>query len=1260
MRINKTISSAESLGSFDVSDESKVRFVIEDAGPSNTLVIRARLYGQQDYTVLKTIIGATTDVVNVFTYEELQVECTVYDSLTNEITIIAASFNEAGGSAIESIDVPSGDTLTDIASLVFTSSDNSVNIVGDNVAKSIDFTTSASISSYVPVDATDWSPSPDTVAEGLDQLADRTTTIENDLLNKIDVTEKGAPNGVAPLNGVSKIDSIYLPSYVDDIEEYANLAAFPLIGETGKIYVALDTNLIYRWSGSTYIQVSESPVLSVNTKVGAVVLDKTDIGLDQVDNTSDIDKPVSTATQTEIDNRITPFEEESQFQQYYVYENNAAVYADADPGIKDPSAAIRDGWYYENQNAGDKVNWYFFDGTTQGTVTLGDFSAYAVMTFDDIGSAPIIAIYTFPTGSGDAIPGFAHSRVTYDGPLIPAPVAGQKYLLYFKENPPVFPELPRIQLSYAAATSIGDKNPAEIVLTSSFGSNSTEPVGDVKYMVEQLGIYSPTVKQNVELRIRVASQLDLDTHIADTSNPHSVTKEQVGLGNVDNTSDLDKPVSDATQDALDLKVDIAGDTMTGTLTMLDTTIVVDGTITQGYPSTVTVGTNNILLLDTSGVDNKETSISSGVINLTRTNVASSTSDTTMIISTDEGSAYLLANNTDYANDAASQLALNAQSLSISYSDNITGISTNGAYGSDSFIIQTTQPDSSYVAIEGSSAGIAATEYDGISSNPLMPVLPEHYTVKQYVDNLVSSGEAGIVEKFEIMKEPTGFPNRTDSTTSFVDLSREFTIAPVSTSFEVYVKSTKFIKSSAETIAIPNISGNHYIYYNDSGVLSSTQVLNSDLFQNNALVSIVYWNSETSSHVYFAEERHGLTMDGATHTYLHTVFGARYLSGLALQNFSVNGDGNSASHAQFTSDSGSIRDEDLLITIASQSQIPVLYREGQLWRKKAADSFPIIYSGTAGYTGASGRLPFNEYTGGAWQLTEIANNSFVLIHVFGTNDKDNPVVAIQGIATYGNVTAARIAASSEITSLSGLPFAEFVALGSVVFQSADTFANTPKAAISSVNGADYVDFRGTQLYTPAGEATTHSLLSGLSGDDHIQYHTDERGDLRYYTKTQIDADVIKKAGTTAFTGDQSMGGNKLTNLGNPVALTDAVNLQTLNSAIGSSGDIFEKSFSFLNNQSPAADITEFNFANGTVRSFEALVSVTIIATSNLYETFEIKGIQKNSDWFISITSEGDNSQVILSITSSGQMQYTSANYSGFVSGTLKFRAITTSV
>ena len=64
----------------------------------------------------------------------------------------------------------------------------------------------------------------------------------------------------APLSG-GLIPSQYLPSFVDDVLEYASKSAFPASGESGKIYVAVDTNLTYRWSGSTYTEISPSLAL---------------------------------------------------------------------------------------------------------------------------------------------------------------------------------------------------------------------------------------------------------------------------------------------------------------------------------------------------------------------------------------------------------------------------------------------------------------------------------------------------------------------------------------------------------------------------------------------------------------------------------------------------------------------------------------------------------------------------------------------------------------------------------------------------------------------------------------------------------------------------------------------------------------------------------------------------------------------------------------------------------------------------------------
>ncbi len=151
--------------------------------------------------------------------------------------------------------------------------------------------------------------------------------------------------------------------------------------------------------------------------------------------------------------------------------------------------------------------------------------------------------------------------------------------------------------------------------------------------------------------------------------------------------------------------------------------------------------------------------------------------------------------------------------------------------------------------------------------------------------------------------------------------------------------------------------------------------------------------------------------------------------------------------------------------------------------------------------------------------------------------------------------------------------------------------------------------------------------------------------------------LTSAGSIDLTSAQ-----RITNVTDPTSAQDVAtkNYVDTTALLASSGDINETSFSLANNQVAAANVTGFAFANGTVRSFSAIASVEIDATADLFEVFEINGIQKGASWDISITNAGDNSLVDFTITSAGQLQYTSGNYSGFVSGSIKFRAITTSI
>jgi len=128
---------------------------------------------------------------------------------------------------------------------------------------------------------------------------------------------------VATLGSDGKVPSSQLPSYVDDVLEYENMSDFPASGETGKIYIAKNTNKTYRWGGSAYVEISESLALGVTSSTAfrgdwgrqtqndlqshiestsnPHVVTKTQVGLGNVDNTSDLNKPISTAVQRALD-----------------------------------------------------------------------------------------------------------------------------------------------------------------------------------------------------------------------------------------------------------------------------------------------------------------------------------------------------------------------------------------------------------------------------------------------------------------------------------------------------------------------------------------------------------------------------------------------------------------------------------------------------------------------------------------------------------------------------------------------------------------------------------------------------------------------------------------------------------------------------------------------------------------------------------------------------------------------------------------------
>lgn len=111
--------------SVDIFDDSKIKLIVINAGPTNVITVRGRIQGQPTWDIIGTLTGNETKELNVKTFDFLQLECTNYDSPSNYLGVIGSGFNSASGGGLESVTTPTG-TLTDLETLEFESSDSSV------------------------------------------------------------------------------------------------------------------------------------------------------------------------------------------------------------------------------------------------------------------------------------------------------------------------------------------------------------------------------------------------------------------------------------------------------------------------------------------------------------------------------------------------------------------------------------------------------------------------------------------------------------------------------------------------------------------------------------------------------------------------------------------------------------------------------------------------------------------------------------------------------------------------------------------------------------------------------------------------------------------------------------------------------------------------------------------------------------------------------------------------------------------------------
>ncbi|MCK4259872.1 MAG: hypothetical protein KAX49_12900, partial [Halanaerobiales bacterium] len=203
---------------------------------------------------------------------------------------------------------------------------------------------------------------------------------------------------------------------------------------------------------------------------------------------------------------------------------------------------------------------------------------------------------------------------------------------------------------------------------------------------------------------------------------------------------------------------------------------------------------------------------------------------------------------------------------------------------------------------------------------LVKIIPQP-NLEELSDVLIDSAAAGDLiqwdntnsrwynsDIFNKTLEPTGFPNRTDSTIAFTAIDMTFSIQPVATSFDFYSLGVKFT-STGDTVVVDDVEGLWFFYYDSSGVLIASQTP-WDFTSGFVYAAIIYWDAVNKTNLGLGEERHGITMDSATHEYLHEHFGAVWGSGFT-PSVTVDGNGSLDAHCEIQSvSSGILYDEDI--------------------------------------------------------------------------------------------------------------------------------------------------------------------------------------------------------------------------------------------------------------------------------------------------------------------------------------------------------------
>ena len=270
------------------------------------------------------------------------------------------------------------------------------------------------------------------------------------------------------------------------------------------------------------------------------------------------------------------------------------------------------------------------------------------------------------------------------------------------------------------------------------------------------------------------------------------------------------------------------------------------------------------------------------------------------------------------------------------------------------------------------------------------------------------------------------------------------------SFSFWNKGNKFVKTTTQIITLSATSLKQIVVYDENGIIDFSDSVYEAITQD-TIAAVISGHPALTKKVIFANERHGLEMNGATHEMLHNTIGAAYGDGLKIN-------GLASGVGTYTNiETGTIWDEDLKHTVLDTTDTVFAYRldvDDSGWTTTGAWTLTnYVDSNVAMFDGID--VQYNSYDVGndRWGLTSIGAGNYIIMHIFATNDGEFPIFKVLGQNVYTSRVDARNNLDGDVTTLiSGdLPTPEFCHLYSMIV---DADGNVYPGA----DGEIYVDYK----------------------------------------------------------------------------------------------------------------------------------------------------------------------------------------------------------